>query len=309
MHRAVEKTNIQRLSASQRRVAMLACKSGRSLHDLRRVEQLVGGASEAQKMLYLPVFYICLDPAEIPTPEELDSFPPDVTTRIDCASLSLRLLFDLIVDIDFAQQVGPTLWVHVWPWVYFLHQHREYISDKTLVFHENIIYGLFFIFVTQMYSPDSTHTLVSSTPGFRAILAKSWGFLDGIKTTGAFQSCFWSFANLLESLDFIDPVHFTEMIDGAGGALDDLARLVMEYLDHLIERQNSWEYGSLGAYLRCLMIFIDEGGAANAPDLPSSQPSLHEQFIETLHRHGFVSAFVTAAKFLLDPNKKIGCFA
>ncbi|KAJ7352241.1 hypothetical protein DFH08DRAFT_858321 [Mycena albidolilacea] len=288
---------------------MLACKSGRSLYDLQRVEQLVGGASEAQKTLYLPVFYICLDPAQIPTPDDLDSFQPDVATRIDCALLSLRVLFDLVVDEHFAEEVGPTLWAHVWPWIWFLHQHLEHISisDKTLVFHD-IVYIRFFLFATQMYGPNSTRTIVSSTPGFRAILAKTWTLLARIKTTDMFQPFFWYLANLLGSLDFIDPVHFTEMIDGAGGTLDDLAHLVMGYLDCLIERQNSWEYGSLGAYLRCLMSLINDGRVANAPDLPSSRLSLHEQFIETLRHCGFVSAFVTATKFLLDPNKKLDSF-
>ncbi|KAJ7908910.1 hypothetical protein B0H13DRAFT_2331012 [Mycena leptocephala] len=228
MHPAVDVANLRKLPASLRRVAMVAYGNNRSFQDLKRVQNLVDSASKSQKILFLPVFFVTLDPTRIPSAEELESF--------------IRTL---------GAKIGPTLWPRVWSWVYFIYEHHEHLPVAYIRVHEEI-YIQFLIYVAHIYGNPSISKYILNP---------------------ALENCLYYLAGFMNVLDFDDPVQFTEIIDGAGGTLDD------------------WHALSYGLYIRSLVRFIQ--GFSPKPT------ALRPQFMETLRHHKFVPPFVVAMATLL----------
>jgi hypothetical protein len=260
------------------------------------VENLMKNVSEPDQIFLLPVFFINIDPAQIPTSEEMDPLHPDTRKRLSCAVLSLRAVFSMGPPED----TGPTLWPRVWPWIYFIYEHQEHLPTACLKAPE-LLWTQFLIFVSHIYGPPIS-VLVSSTPGFRVLLAKAWTVMPQLKQTQAFEPCLKYVSGFLGNLDFRDPVNFNELVDGAGGSVDDLARLVVQYVYDVVEGQTSWEFGSQGYYIRSLIHFIQGRHASVHGDTDTTQhaslPPLHEKFLDTLHQHKFVAAFVVGMSSL-----------
>ncbi|KAF7362788.1 hypothetical protein MVEN_00628500 [Mycena venus] len=85
MHPAVQMKSLERLPFSIRRIASLACHSTTSLEILERVKDSMASTnlSPAQRIAFLPVFLSHLDPAQIPTPEQLERFHPEIRVTIE----------------------------------------------------------------------------------------------------------------------------------------------------------------------------------------------------------------------------------
>ncbi|KAJ7303032.1 hypothetical protein DFH08DRAFT_945380 [Mycena albidolilacea] len=226
MHPAVKMDNLECLPADMRPVAIAACESGRSLQDFHRMDQLFVDAPPSQKLLFFQVLYSGLDPAQVPSPKDLEPLEADTMTRIGCASLSLKGIFRLFEEVKEPEEIGPTLWPNVWPWMYLIHEHWNYLP-ATVVLPEFFMYCEFLGFVGRIYVPSLYRPIVL------VVLAKAWSFLPQLKGSMAFEPCFKYLAGIIGALDFSDPVHFAEMVDGAGGTLDDLACLTKRYLDDL----------------------------------------------------------------------------
>lgn len=283
---------------------MAACGSSRSFRNLKQVEMLCKKATDSEKILFLPVFYINLDPAQIPTPGDLEYFPPDTRARVACASLALEALFDLMNLVAKKYQepddVGPALWPRVWPWTFFMHEYRDYLRAAS-VFWEPLAYTRFLLFVSEIYGPHPMRGVISSTPGFRVLMAKAWTILPRLKRRkSAFEPCLWFLASIIGSLDYADPVHFGEMVEGAGGTLDDLASLVLQHIDVVVHGNLSWEVGSAASYMRHLAHLIQAGHSG--PQTSALLP-MRERFIQTLRRRDFIPALVVAMNTVLAASR------
>ncbi|KAF7364383.1 hypothetical protein MSAN_01099000 [Mycena sanguinolenta] len=289
MHRAVDVKNLQRLPSPHFRVALAACKDNSSLDDLRRVGSLLDNAPASQKILYLPVLYLALDPARIPTAEDLESLQPCTVIRVTYASLSLAMLFRLWITKSSHPGLGSTLWPRVWPWIHFMHEQVEYLPDS-IALTEIILYFRFLDFVSANFKPLRDSLLVTSTPGFRVFVGKAWAALSRMKSSPEqFEICVQSVALTLWEGDFTDPVHFMELIDGAGGGLQDLARLSAELFDPTA--------GQLFTLCLSCLVPLIMGAPDERPDL---DPSLREEYLEMLRQHDFLPSLVARMDAFVD---------
>ncbi|KAJ6456726.1 hypothetical protein C8R45DRAFT_1222051 [Mycena sanguinolenta] len=286
MHRALDIANLQRLPGPHTRVALAACKDNPSLGDLHAVASLLTKAPASQKIFYLPVLYIVLDPARIPTADDLESLQPDTTARISCASRSLTMLLSLPIARSSHPGLGCTLWPRVWQWIYLMHEHREYIPSS-MVLPEITLYFVFLHFVEQNFYPLADSPLVTLAHGFRSFIGKAWAMLARMKSSpDRFAFCVKYFALTLWEVDFADPVHFMELVDGAGGSLEDLARLSTEFLDP--SDPSIRELSPLCvSSLAHLIVKSDE-----EPD-GDLDPSPRQKFLETLRQRDFLPALLT----------------
>ncbi|KAF7364270.1 MYND-type domain-containing protein [Mycena sanguinolenta] len=284
LHPAVDIKNIKRLPGPQSRVALAACADSPSFHDFERAASLMESAPASQKILYLPVFYIALDPAKIPRTEDLESLRRDSTAPIAYAALSLGMIFLLTQSKKGPSQLelGTTLWPRVWAWFQFMHEHREHLPHGAM---NDLFYYQFLGFVED----TSLRRSVTSAPGFRVILARAWALLHRMKSLEeGFHICLNLVALFLRELDFMNPVHFTEMIDGAGGSLEDLAFLSAELLEHAIEEHSVM-------CLDGLMAFI----MGDLDVQPAAGLSLRINFIETLRQDDFLTLLPAAMDTLV----------
>ncbi|KAJ6456666.1 hypothetical protein C8R45DRAFT_943477 [Mycena sanguinolenta] len=286
MHRAVDIANLQRLPGSRTRVALAACKDNPSLGDLRTLASLLTKAPASQKIFYLPVLYIVLDPARIPTADDLESLQPNTTAHISCASRSLMMLFSFPIACSSHPGLGCTLWPRVWQWAYLMHEHREYIPSS-MVLPEITLYFTFLHFVEQNFYPLADSPLVTLAQGFRSFIGKAWAMLARMKSSpDRFAFCVKYFALTLWEVDFADPVHFMELVDGAGGSLEDLAHLSTEFLDP--SDPSIRELSPLCvSSLAHLIVESDE-----EPD-GDLDPSPRQKFLETLRQRDFLPALLT----------------
>ncbi|KAF7364183.1 MYND-type domain-containing protein [Mycena sanguinolenta] len=192
--------------------------------------------------------------------------------------------FALLKNKSSQQELGSTLWPRVWPWMRFMHEHREYLPGPLAL--ENVIYFQFLGFVEQNFFP--LHSPVTSTPGFRAILATAWVLLPEMKSSkDGFQICSHSVALFLRELDFTDPVHFMEMVDSTGGRLEGLACLSTEFLDHAVDLRDYADGRHSMMCVDSLMAFILGLG-----------DSLRENFLAVLRKH-FLSLLPTIMDVLI----------
>ncbi|KAJ7438211.1 hypothetical protein B0H11DRAFT_2293981 [Mycena galericulata] len=304
MHPAVETRKLQRLPVSQRRVAMAACGSSRSLRNLKQVEMLYQKATDSEKILFLPVFYINLDPAQIPTPGDLEYFPPDTRARVACASLALEMLYDVmnLVAKEYQEPdyVGPALWPRVWPWTFFMHEYRDYLQAAS-IFWDSLAYTRFLLFVSEIFGTYPVRDVISSTPGFRVLMAKAWTILPHLKQQKpAFELCLWFLASIIDSLVDTDPVHFAEIVEGVGGTLDDLASLLLLHIDVVVHGNLSWEVGSAGTYMRYVTHLVQAGhsGPQTSAHLP-----MRDRFIQTLRCRDFIPALVAGMDTVLAESR------
>ncbi|KAJ7624299.1 hypothetical protein DFH06DRAFT_1481622 [Mycena polygramma] len=234
MHPVVDVHNIQRLPLSIRRLALATCADDRSIADLRRLEKLYKSSSESQKVCFLPLFFISLDTMLIPTSDELETLQPVTRNRVACAAFCLDGIFQAAFVMDHPEEAGTTLWPRVWPWLHFIDQHRGHLP-RSLVPYTH--YRAFLLFAGMVYHSASISAIMSSTPNFRAIITKGWRELPTLKELDApepFEHVICYVGQFLVILDLTDPAHFAEIIDGAGGTLDDLAQLVMKYISHIL---------------------------------------------------------------------------
>ncbi|KAK7058181.1 ankyrin repeat-containing protein [Favolaschia claudopus] len=307
MHPALDVKNLQRIPFANRRVALKAHKPGRSLHDLQQVETLVENAASApEKQLYLPVFMACLDPANIPTTEELERLDFDVRVRIACASLALGQFFSIGLSLKDLRARGfaQSTWSWVWPWTYFMHEHKGYLPGH-VVLGDAHMYSFFMAYAVRSLDEDDTSSMgfvIDSTPGFRVILGEAWNFMWHLEDSPkVFGPCVRYIAEFIGSLDYVDETHFSEILDGVGGTIDDLAHLVTRTCSILSDSKHIPFLTPLAGYLHRLVTFIQTGYSKDG-HTPPHLLSRRIELMAALCSHGFVPKLVAAIDRLL-PDK------
>jgi hypothetical protein len=123
-----------------------------------------------QQILFLPVFYAALDPAQILTLGDLESLQlgAAMADRIARASLSLKQILHLALRVSeteagwkSVQEMGPTLWLCIWPWLYFMHGHRGYLPTAIRL-SDHWMYGQFPNVVTALLDTPLGHRWLPS---------------------------------------------------------------------------------------------------------------------------------------------------
>ncbi|KAF8207739.1 hypothetical protein K438DRAFT_1962003 [Mycena galopus ATCC 62051] len=148
MHPILRLSALSALPFSARRTALAA--AGGSSEHLHEIEYLVQDNLSNPKMLvYLPVFYTNLDPANIPNGDELDG-----ATSSSTRQLILRALVSLKS-----------------PWLYFFETYRGLFDDYDITCLD------FLMFVSIFKASKEAMSLMFSTNCFRFMLARAWGLL------------------------------------------------------------------------------------------------------------------------------------
>ncbi|KAJ7850994.1 hypothetical protein B0H13DRAFT_2360414 [Mycena leptocephala] len=201
----------------------------------------------------LPVFYANLDPASIP--DEQGDLSTTSSTR---ALLSLQALRLLKVPIS----AGEDFWPRIWLWTRFLHNNHHSLPGQPL---ELDICANFLFIVRNLGRHPPTFRLVSETPGVRAVLVRAWKLLfaaqDGQKPNNiALSALFWVHRELLNTPD---TAHFAEVIEGAGGNVEDWATLIVQYIDSFIPSNRIELTPGILLYMDALFCVI--GGSQEVP--------------------------------------------
>ncbi|KAJ7492952.1 hypothetical protein B0H11DRAFT_975399 [Mycena galericulata] len=175
---------------------------------------------------YIPAIYAILDPARIPSLDELDSEVVHTIMSVAQARVTIMTLH-FIPPAQFPPGSFPLLWPRVWKWMEVLVLYRHCLpppipseSEMTMLLIPTII--SFFTEPETDYAP-----VISATPGVRLFFAQSWGgWIAHADMRGLGCASFF-----ISRETFDSPTNLEEYIHGVGGTATDLCSLVMRQIN------------------------------------------------------------------------------
>ncbi|KAJ7133987.1 hypothetical protein C8R43DRAFT_1205529 [Mycena crocata] len=194
--------------------------------------------------LFLPIFFFNLKPDRIPTMDQLDLFLPETLNDIMCAGLALGAVLQLRHGVD----VALALWPRLWPWMDFICTYQQHLPlTETPVTNPFLRVKSFLVnflrFTDRLLINPQAYEAVSSTVGFRRMIARADLVLHDL--------CRFMLAFPQGQQEAVD-----EMIEGAGGTVEDLTQLVVTYLQILITHPPNIADRHL--YIRAALSFVND---------------------------------------------------
>ncbi|KAJ7154168.1 hypothetical protein C8R46DRAFT_1297882 [Mycena filopes] len=221
-----------------KRKALAAVKG--SEPDFHEIRDLFHDASmrydyREKSILFLPVFYANLERAKIPTGDGLDDPSMFTAGPVYLAMISLKEIHSMASNIPLLPSVLRDLWPHLWRWVQFFDVYRPTVGDDAGP-------GVRFLKLVSLLLPDDiTSGILASTPVLRRMVARSWDIL--LRTTE--PTVPFGFDGLTElirwKLLITSPADVEEFVEGAGGSFNDLATLILGYVDRIPKEDFGWE--------------------------------------------------------------------
>ncbi|KAJ7938958.1 hypothetical protein B0H13DRAFT_1941374 [Mycena leptocephala] len=278
MHPAVQMRTLERLPLSIKQIAQRACRKNRSFEDLERTRDAFTTMPPAQRLWSLPVFF-----------DNLNFFQPKIKDNVKRAVLAL----DVIFHSRAPPEAGISLWSRVWPWFYFIHTHRDQLPGVDL-FPERRFYINFILFAGAFHDDGPSYTIMSATAGFKVMIAKAWSFLHHLEEPNLLEVALNDIYGFIVDSNFGDPASLSELIEGAGGTLDDLAGLVVNYIQTVVGRNAPWPVSRSNAeYIAGICLFLKDADPPPEGDTQWSLPPLGPLHKKLLH-HGLVHTVVVA---------------
>ncbi|KAJ7719143.1 hypothetical protein B0H16DRAFT_410850 [Mycena metata] len=285
MHASLQRDRLKELPATVQGVATAAADG--SFEDLKRLRQIIFVDKTHTSEAALPVIYQCLDPAEIPT---VDVGAP--CRAVPVAVLALKTLRTTIVPPGAASD----LWPRVWAWFQFLDTKRVNIRGMKLVV----------LRCACRFRREERVPLMNSTQGFYTIVGCLWASLP-YETDAELDSLRFVFALLAT----VDMSNLVEVMEGAGGSFEILARLVIRQITLTSGSEDQHITQLRLDLLRDVLIFATNV-AAVADDGIGPQNAARS-LVECLVMQGVLKMIVSMAKLSLttepDPAPALSrCF-
>ncbi|KAJ7613225.1 hypothetical protein FB45DRAFT_1065290, partial [Roridomyces roridus] len=260
MHSDLRMSNIERLPRAIQALALNAVAKTRTKRDVL----YFGTAMDVQplpshRLACLPVYFINLDLDMIPTAQQLREpleDNPTLSRDISCAAISLDALgrLDNLGDSD----VGISLWPRVWGWFQFIRMHRDYLSAIPLG-PEVSLYVDLIRFIRRFHAHKETCALMSTTPHLWTCMIQAWSILPLIKDPGDRRTLLYVLSQFLsQSHARPNSGPLAEMV-AAAGSVDDLARLVLDFVRTTITDPPAYPVVDLNN----LLVFVVRAGGCD----------------------------------------------
>ncbi|KAJ7932046.1 hypothetical protein B0H13DRAFT_1857462 [Mycena leptocephala] len=199
-----------------------------------RENEILNGPAISEPPLYA-AFYANLDPTRIPTALDDESSDEDLPAAMVAAYISLTALKD---TERVPTSVLPHLWPRAWEWMQFLYTHYYHLQRYDSSLGDTRL-DLFFLVMRFRMDPD-TAKLVDSTAGVHTVVGMAWRII--VERAHRGDDCGMpTLCAILRGYGTADDPainarHMDELIDGAGGSVDDLASLVVRYVNLSVAR-------------------------------------------------------------------------
>ncbi|KAJ7621298.1 hypothetical protein FB45DRAFT_1092934 [Roridomyces roridus] len=169
MHECLRLDALQNLPSSIQRYAQAAA-SGSTEYLERVVAVMTRPENRSNLIFLLPVVYLLLDPARIPSsdPDHLAALTP----AEKAASRDATLAFDALWLVETVpRDVALELWSRVWRWFHFLELYHQVHNDEA---SERLICSRVVSCADLLERDAEMGPVVRSTPGFYSIAARAW---------------------------------------------------------------------------------------------------------------------------------------
>ncbi|KAJ7162857.1 hypothetical protein C8R46DRAFT_1352718 [Mycena filopes] len=275
MHKLLRLEKLSSLPFSSRRIAQSAAKG--SLPDLIRLMALFCSTTDMATFAgCLPVLYVNLDPAGIPTGGNLFTRP------VQRACIALKGFRHVHGSYDGA---GIDLWRRIWPWLTFLNTHRDLLPE--IYVSQMNFDPLFFIFC--LGDDEETTSFIHQSPGLYSFVADRW--ISLLEAKGDDELRVQKFAYLANCLDLMDahdtPANLLELVDATNGP-HRFASLVVRTLSLFIPDQGTRMTTDVVHFYKVFASFLLEVAMADC--------------VEGTSRVDILSALVSAGTIRLVTN-------
>ncbi|KAJ6565856.1 hypothetical protein DFH09DRAFT_1472597 [Mycena vulgaris] len=232
MHPKLRIENLKRLPPSIRKLAEVACGPHRSFEDAggSRMHSTLSRILAADRDALYSIFYANLDPVRIPGPDQLESLRPETSFNISAAAKTLETIFRTDPPMD----VAIAAWPRIWPWFEFICTYRDYLPRTPLDLLEPAEFLIHFLRFTGSFKHDS-YAILIETPGFAGMIARAWRLLSSLEEPLVQEMAHDDLCRFMICFTH-GQENINELVEGAGGAMEDLGGLVVAYLGACIHR-------------------------------------------------------------------------
>ncbi|KAJ7642223.1 hypothetical protein FB45DRAFT_1126627 [Roridomyces roridus] len=225
-------------------------------------------------LIFPPVIYANLDPARMPSPEVLDGLT-NMSAQLPCIQnlvpisewlkiITAGPLFDRLYG------AAPDLWARFWPWVDFLLSHEDsvvgYSPEDELLFHQSTSQT-----ALALYANPITNHLVAETPGIRRAMAISWIKILRLLESDEQTRMRDLGVPISVMADLQNRQHLAEVIDGCGGDLSLLSRIMAETITLASRHPTEQAAGALIGPILLLLQHISSRWPATLSGLMSNK--------------------------------------
>ncbi|KAJ7444299.1 hypothetical protein FB451DRAFT_1568416, partial [Mycena latifolia] len=233
MHPALRLDNLKRLPLPIRDVAETACGPTRSWEPVAAMQLTLARIPELDRTAIYPVCYVNLDTARMPTIDQLEVFSPATESAILSAAIALDTILQLLPEADVAR----ALWPRIWACFSWLHMYRDHFPTTTFKLPKpSTLFVNLLLFTSRFAAEADSYEELSATAGFAGMITRAWAFLEEAEITPALRNvalyglCRFMLA-FTHGTDEVD-----DLVEGAGGSIRDLGKLVLSYLHATIHR-------------------------------------------------------------------------
>ncbi|KAJ7111224.1 hypothetical protein C8R44DRAFT_856578 [Mycena epipterygia] len=266
MHDDLRLQNLAELPISTRRFATAAANG--SWRDLRLLIERAG--SNLRPRHVFPIFFVNLDPAGIPSVEQLDPDSPAYSPPcIPAVVISLQAMTttrrELLKNYPMNQTCAD-IWPRAWRWIEFLHTYEDFLPDLHK-FPGFDIYSLFVATIVDLQADPDTAALINATPGVHSVLARAWRiFLNPkcrLTDPGFRELCRLMFRGSNTS----EPKNLAALMHGASSqdSLDELADLILAHIYRVHPGRENPISETTVFFLQGVVKILKETGTVDCP--------------------------------------------
>ncbi|KAK7002291.1 hypothetical protein R3P38DRAFT_3042262, partial [Favolaschia claudopus] len=217
MHPSLQVSNLDRLPIPIRRVAKALIAGPPSTETLQRFSEL-SQRPEINLDIFLPAFYVLLDPLRVPPIDALEDFDDEIYGLL----LGVLIALQAMTAFEIPMDMFLDLWPRMSTWCDFLFAHEEFLSTAlNLGSLDRFWLGLMGV-CGYMSNHAPNKSIILSTPRICVLAARAYRCFcqtsDFVNERAFYMIC----------QTFIEGrVGLEEVLEGISGTISDLARLIM----------------------------------------------------------------------------------
>ncbi|KAJ7128517.1 hypothetical protein C8R44DRAFT_979190 [Mycena epipterygia] len=230
MHPALDVKSLSHFTFSVRRVALLAASGSESA--FATVRSLMSKDSGKPAHQFIAVLFANLDPDRIPDPDVLVASEAGSTARSSVAMASHSIEALALCRAEIPAGAYCELWQRMWIWVRFIDLHGLESPADDFLCQIALRMALFL-------TDTTTATLMKATPEVRVFVSRAWAVIVSRAELGHALDSLLLQVPMCTLSHFLDDchtssTHLDDFVEGVGGHMHDLARLIVRYIAILL---------------------------------------------------------------------------
>nr|GAT46935.1 predicted protein [Mycena chlorophos] len=235
LHPALRLSGLQSLPLKIRLDAQAACRIDGPSAKAVSARQAFANLGSRYAPAILPLIFHLLDPKRVPIQALLDDAEPLDAATCNGLSTCIAAMDTLFRMSSIPPGSGEPLWARVYPWFSAIYTHWPEIHRQLGMSERPLVFRLFVCFLGRNSSDGTPAEYILTTPGIAEVLfgIRARHFAEERHRTIR-RTLLLDFSNHIMPLVPSDKQILEQMVVGAGGSIEDLAKLIVEHLETVL---------------------------------------------------------------------------